>query len=97
MLEMGKTVDGKEIRVKFSYEESCNNVYKHFQVEVNGKKSNVKGLKKYLSNPDSIPGIISANTYFWNSGNCASWRRSNEVKRMNEVETWLISEGFKAV
>jgi len=37
------------IRVDFYYAESCNHVYKRFSVSVNGKKSNVTGLKKYLA------------------------------------------------
>jgi hypothetical protein len=83
------------IEVKFTYEESCANVYKHFTVTINGKKSNIKGLEKYLNDKD-YPSILTANTYFWHSGNTASWRRSNEEKRNGEVYDYFTKENFVA-
>lgn len=36
------------IEVSFSYSESCNNVYKRFEVTRNGKRSNITAIKKAL-------------------------------------------------
>jgi hypothetical protein len=44
----GRTVTGKRdnICVKFSYSESCHNVYKHIAVMRDGKRSNITALRK---------------------------------------------------
>lgn len=79
--------------VVWDWSESCRNVYKTFNVFINGKKSNITGLKNWVD-PESIPDIISANTYFWTPGGSASGRRSNERRRTNEGIEWLESQGF---
>lgn len=45
----GKTWTKGELEVNFEYSESCRNVYKHFQVWRNGKKSNITAIKKLLA------------------------------------------------
>jgi hypothetical protein len=92
-----KISENERVEVKFDYNETCNHVYKHFSVTRNGKKSNIVGLRKHLSDPDNIPEIVTAKTYFWSSSNYASGRRSNERRRNQEVRTWLLSEGFEEV
>lgn len=42
------TFEKGDCRVFFSYSESCKNVYKSFSVTIKGKKSNSRGLQKYL-------------------------------------------------
>ena len=79
--------------VVWDWSESCRNVYKTFNVFINGKKSNIIGLKKWVD-PDTIPDIITANTYFWTPGGSASSRRSNERRRTAEGIEWLESNGF---
>ena len=87
-----KEVNSVVVEVEFDYSESCRNVYKTFKVYINNKKSNVKGLLKYVSN--EVPNILTANTYFWNSCSNAASRRSNEQRKMNEVEQFFLSENF---
>jgi hypothetical protein len=93
-MTFSKTTEKAQITVSFSYEESCKNVYKHFGVVINGKNSNIKGLRRFLTNPDNAPDILTANTYFWHSCSSAPGRRSNENKRMNQVRAYFITEGF---
>lgn len=38
-----------EITAKFSYSESCQNVYRHLAVTKGGKRSNIKSLRKLQS------------------------------------------------
>lgn len=90
-----KEINGNKIMVVFSYDESCNNVYKTFNVYINNKKSNIRGLKKYLKDIDDIPEVITAKTFFWKPGRCADMRRRNEARIILEVESWLNSEGFR--
>lgn len=35
-----------------------------------------------------IPGVVTANTYFWTPGMAASCRRANERRRETEIETF---------
>lgn len=42
------TAVGSGIEVDFHYSESCANVYKYLNVWVDGKKSNILGLRKWL-------------------------------------------------
>lgn len=60
----------------FNYRESCNNVYKSSKTVINGKNSNITGLRKYLSKPE--PQIITANTYFWTPKRNSQGRRNAE-------------------
>ena len=93
MIRMSKTLSNGDLAViNFDYSESCHNVYKHFSVERNDKKSTLTWLKKYLK--DTIPSIISANTYFWHSSSTARSRRYNEEKRENEVKDFFLENGF---
>ena len=91
---MLKFQDGKTAEVNFSYSESCKNVYKSFGVFIDGRKSNLTGLKRFLDHPDEIPSIIRANTYFWTPARNAGGRRANEKRHMDEVARWLKREGF---
>jgi len=95
-MKFRKEVNGKEIEVIFNYEESCSHVYKTFKVYINGSKSNVKGLLKYLEYKE-LPEILTANTYFWHPGSNAAWRRSNEEKRNGEVYDFFIKNGFEQI
>lgn len=79
----------------FNYRESCNNVYKSSKTAINGKNSNITGLKKYLSKP--VPGIITANTYFWKPKGDRQGRRNAENYRNGEVQLFFLSEGFTEV
>ncbi|NLT51945.1 MAG: hypothetical protein GXX85_13630 [Ignavibacteria bacterium] len=47
-----------------------------------------------MTNQISIPSILTANTYFWNSANSASSRRYCEEKRQNEVASFFSEIGF---
>lgn len=80
------------IEVDFDYAESCRNVYKTFSVFRNGKKSNIRGLKKYLKT--DTPHILTANCYFWLPSQNASGRRFNEDRRNTEAYNYFMSEGF---
>jgi hypothetical protein len=80
--------------VNWDWSESCRNVYKRFEVFINGKKSNLTGLKNWVDT-ESIPDIVSANTYFWSPGGSASNRRSNERRRTQEGIDWLETNGFR--
>lgn len=80
--------------VEFSYSESCHNVYKKFSVEINGKKSNIVGLRKFLSFENEMPSIITANTYFWHPSANSGGRRYNEAKREQEALAYFLKEGF---
>lgn len=42
-----------------------------------------------------IPEILTANTYFWKSSQSASGRRSNEIKRQNQVSEFFKENGFE--
>jgi len=87
----------KTVSVEFDYRESCAHVYKTFSVHIDGKKSNIVGLKKFLEVPEYIPDIIKANTYFWHPAGNASSRHWNETRNNEIVDNWLISEGFTAL
>ena len=80
------------IRVIFGYGESCRHVYKDFRVFRNGKKSNIKGLQKYLKS--DYPKILTAKCFFWTPSQNAYGRRNNEAKRDIEVYDFFMSEGF---
>jgi len=80
--------------VEFEYSESCSNIYKRFYVSIDGKRSNIVGLKKFLIDSDDIPYIVTANTYFWTPRGDAAIRRFREDKRREEVYFWLRREGF---
>lgn len=81
------------IEVVFDYSESCRNVYKTFTVHKNGKKSNIRGLEKFLAT--THPSILTQNTYFWNPSTSAGGRRHNESRRNSEVEDYFFkSEDF---
>ena len=84
----------KRIDVQFDYKETCNHVYKTFAVYINGKKSNIVGLKKYLHRYGFAPSILGANTYFWNPALSASNRRRNEERHNAAVSDYFLSEGF---
>jgi len=43
------------------------------------------------------PKILSQNTYYWRSGSTASQRRSNEKRRLSEVESFLLSLNFEII
>lgn len=86
---------GKTIQVGFSYSESCKNCYKSQYVIIDGKRSNIRGLKKYVKG--ELPFIMTASTFFWKSGSAASQRRHNEYKRESEVEAFLMENGFEIV
>lgn len=47
----GETVTGErdEIVVKFSYRESCHNIYKHLEILRDGKRSNITAIKKLMA------------------------------------------------
>lgn len=47
----GEDVIGERdgVKVHFSYRESCKNVYKHLKITRNGKRSNIRALKKLLA------------------------------------------------
>lgn len=79
----------------FNYRESCNNVYKSSKTVINGKNSNITGLRKYLSKPE--PQIITANTYFWTPKRNSQGRRNAENYRNGEVQQFFLSEGFTEV
>jgi hypothetical protein len=88
---------GKEktlVEIEFTYSESCRNVYKHFSVYRNGKKSNIRGLLRFLENKN-YPEILTQNCYFWHPASVANMRRRNEEKRNDEVVEYFISEGFE--
>ena len=87
-----KTINKKHIEIIFSYDESCNNVYKQFTVLIDNKKSNIKGLLKYITN--DYPSILTANTYFWRPSGSAGQRRSKEKYYENIVIDYFRSEGF---
>lgn len=81
------------VQVIFDYRESTRNVYKTFQVFINGKKSNIRGLQNHIST--TPPQILTANTYFWTPSANAGGRRRNEERRNNEVYDYFIgTEGF---
>lgn len=48
-------------------------------------------------NKISEPSILTANTYFWNSGSSASNRRNNEKRKTDEVFSFLKSLGFEDI
>jgi hypothetical protein len=39
-----------DLKVRFSYSESCNHVYKSLEIYRNGKKSNITALRKLYAN-----------------------------------------------
>jgi len=96
MIEGIKKVDGKKVKVAFDYRETFNNVYKHFRVFIDDKRSNVKSLYKLFGyKKEDLPGIFLTNTYFW-SGKCNSMSRIiNQARKELEVKNWLIKEGFE--
>ena len=83
-----------KIDVRFYYSESCKNVYKQFGVFINGKRSNIVGLKKYLKHFGAAPSILTANTYFWTPAGNSSNRRRNEERHREAVTSYFVSEGF---
>jgi len=80
--------------VIFDYSESCKNVYKTFKVYINDKKSNVVGLRKYLTNKERLPDICTKNTYFFHSLSSANQRRNREKNIKSEVCRYFESENF---
>lgn len=43
----------------------------------------------------SLPEILTANCYFWNSGGSADQRRRNESNRINQVVNFFKQKGFE--
>lgn len=95
-MKFRKIVNEKEIEVIFNYEESCSHVYKTFKVYIDGNKSNVKGLLKYLEDKE-LPEILQKNTFYWSPSSKAASRRSNEKKRNGEVYDFFIKNGFEQI
>jgi len=93
MITAKKIIQRNEIEVRFDWNESCQHVYKTFDVFINSKKSNIRGLTKYLSNK-SYPSILTVSTYFWKPAQGAWRRRSNEKTRCDEVRQYFLKEGF---
>ena len=88
--EKGKT--GLKVtawRQEFHYRETCGNVYLTKKIYRNGNKSTVTAYAK-ASGQDVSDSILTCNTYFWYSGSSAGQRRSNERKRNNELEGYMI-------
>lgn len=81
------------IEVSFDYQETCHNVYKHFTTFINGKKSNAKGLAKYLT--AALPDICTASTYYRHPRPNASGRRSDEGLYLSEVKNFFTDQGFE--
>ena len=95
-MKFRKIINGKQIEVTFLYEESCSHVYKTFKVFVNGSKSNVKGLLKYLENTE-LPEILTKNTFYWSPASKAACRRKNEKRENGEVYDFFIKNGFQQI
>lgn len=93
MIKAKKSISGKNIEVRFDWDESCKHVYKTFNVYIDSKKSNIKGLIKHLINK-AYPSILTAQTYFWKPALSANCRRRNESNRCEEVRQYFLSEGF---
>ena len=91
-----KFVNGKKVEVVFNYRESCTHVYKTFNVYIDDRKSDIRGLVKYLDDP-SYPSIFTDNTYYWRPEQKAALRRSRENRISNEVYFYMIKNGFKMV
>lgn len=89
-----KTINNVKIEVIYDWEESCNHVYKTFEVYLNDKKSNIQGLRKFLTSKDT-PQILTVNTYHWRPASSAWKRRSNEKNRVEEIKQFFLNEGFK--
>jgi len=94
MVTFIKIVNGKKVEVIFSYRESCSHVYKTFNVYIDDRKSNIRGLVKYLDDP-SYPSIFTDNTYYWRPNQKAAGRRSREKRIYNEVYDYMIKNGFE--
>ncbi len=82
---------------EFSYQESCHHVYVKKCVYKNGYKSTIIAFAKASGRTkEDIPNILRANTYFWHPSNSASGRRSNEVKREDEMRSFMIDNSEEA-
>ncbi len=71
----------------FLYQESCKHVYLTKKVYRNGNKSTVAAFAR--ATEQEVPEILTANTYFWQPGANASWRRSNEERRNSELVDFM--------
>lgn len=71
----------------FAYSESCRHVYLTKKVYRNGNKSTVAAFAR--ATEQEVPEILTANTYFWQPGANAPWRRSNEEKRNSELADFM--------
>jgi len=80
-----------EIRIKFYYKESVRHVYKKVHYFINKNRVTLRKIRKYFP---KVPYIFTANTYFWSPGGKASYRRSRESNRYEEVEEWFKEKGF---
>lgn len=87
--------EGVKLEVWFSYTESYR-VFKTFSVEINGKKSNWIGLKKYLECKER-PRMIAVSTHFWEPEVFERDRCRSERHKVHEIEEFFIYEGFEIV
>jgi len=71
----------------FAYSESCRHVYLTKKIYRNGNKSTVAAFAR--ATEQEVPEILTANTYFWQPGANASWRRSNEERRNSELVDFM--------
>lgn len=94
MIKGKKVIEGKEIEIWFSYQESCNNVYKTVKYFVDGRQTNrnKKEIKEIIKN---APAILTENTYFWKPGANAIQRRNNEEMQKEDILRWFEKEGFE--
>ncbi|WP_418697299.1 hypothetical protein [Bacteroides sp.] len=81
--------EGVKLEVWFSYTENYR-VFKAFSVEINGKKSNWTGLKKYLECKER-PRMITVNTHFGEPEVLEKDRHRSERHKVHEIEEFFNS------
>ena len=88
--------NGVKLEVWFSYTENESGVFKTFSVEINGKKSNWTGLKKYLECKER-PRMIASNTRFWIPEQTVKDIHRSELHKVHEIDEFFIYEGFERI